>query len=92
MRLQRSINSFWDRLQLRHCTTAELSGFMRPPLESMRRGLNLNQHAFGNQLGVSPMTVSRWERGTAEPSGGVYLLIGKLAGDPIAGIFGDAQV
>jgi phage repressor protein C with HTH and peptisase S24 domain len=49
---------------------------------SMRRDLSLNQIAFGKRLGVSAMAVSRWERGTAEPSGSVFIKLGNLAGDP----------
>jgi SOS-response transcriptional repressor LexA/DNA-binding XRE family transcriptional regulator len=53
----------------------------------MRRGLNLSQDAFGKPLGVSAMAVSRWERGTAEPSGDVYLKLGNIAGDPLCWYF-----
>ena len=56
-------------------------------LESMRRGLNLSPDAFGKPLGVSAMAVSRWERGTAEPSGDVYLKLGNIAGDPLCWYF-----
>jgi phage repressor protein C with HTH and peptisase S24 domain len=51
-------------------------------LASMRRHLSLSQAAFGKRVGVSAMAVSRWERGTAEPSGSVYIKLGNLAGDP----------
>jgi phage repressor protein C with HTH and peptisase S24 domain/DNA-binding XRE family transcriptional regulator len=56
-------------------------------LESVRRGLNLSQHAFGKRLGLSAMAVSRWERGAAEPSGNVYLKLGNIAGDPLCWYF-----
>jgi SOS-response transcriptional repressor LexA len=54
---------------------------------SIRRGLNLSQHAFGKHLGSSAMAVSRWERGTAEPSGSIYIKLGNLAGDPLCWYF-----
>jgi phage repressor protein C with HTH and peptisase S24 domain/DNA-binding XRE family transcriptional regulator len=56
-------------------------------LESIRRDLRLSQFAFGKRLGVSAMAVSRWERGTAEPSGNVYLKLGNIAGDPLCWYF-----
>ena len=56
-------------------------------LEFMRRGLNFSQQAFGNRLGVSAMTVSRWEQGTVELSGNIYLKLGNLAGDPLCWYF-----
>jgi phage repressor protein C with HTH and peptisase S24 domain len=56
-------------------------------LEFMRRGLNLTQHAFGKRIGVSAMAVSRWERGTTEPSGNAYLKLGNIAGDPLCWYF-----
>jgi hypothetical protein len=36
-------------------------------LISLREGLDLTQSEFGRKLGVSKMTVSRWERGKIRP-------------------------
>jgi DNA-binding transcriptional regulator YiaG len=56
-------------------------------LEFMRRALLLSQHASGKRIGVSAMAVSRWERGTTEPSGNAYLKLGNIAGDPLCWYF-----
>jgi DNA-binding transcriptional regulator YiaG len=44
----------------------------RPPspafLAALREGLGLTQTEFGSRVGVSKMTVSRWERGALRPS------------------------
>jgi SOS-response transcriptional repressor LexA len=56
-------------------------------VEEVRRGRELSQADFGNQLGVSAMTVSRWERGVAEPSGETYIRLGNMAGDPLCWFF-----
>jgi len=36
-------------------------------ISSLREGIGLTQEQFGAKLGVSKMTVSRWERGTMRP-------------------------
>jgi SOS-response transcriptional repressor LexA/DNA-binding XRE family transcriptional regulator len=56
-------------------------------IEGVRRGRKLSQSDFGIQLGVSAMTVSRWERGAAEPPGGTYIRLGNIAGDPLCWFF-----
>ena len=42
----------------------------------------LTQAAMAEQLGVSPATVSRWMKGTHEPTGEAYVSLGNLAGSP----------
>jgi transcriptional regulator with XRE-family HTH domain len=56
-------------------------------VEGVRRNRKLSQADFGAQLGVSAMTVSRWERGVAEPSGETYIRLGNIAGDPLCWFF-----
>jgi SOS-response transcriptional repressor LexA len=56
-------------------------------IEGVRRDCKLSQADFGCQLGVSAMTVSRWERGVAEPSGETYIRLGNIAGDPLCWFF-----
>jgi len=41
-----------------------------------------SQAGLGEKLGVSPMAISRWERGLFEPSAEVYIALGKIAGPP----------
>jgi SOS-response transcriptional repressor LexA len=36
---------------------------------------------------MSAMTVSRWERGVAEPSGETYIRLGNISGDPLCWFF-----
>ena len=56
-------------------------------IEGVRRNRKLSQADFGVQLGVSAMTVSRWERGVAEPAGQTYIRLGNMAGDPLCWFF-----
>jgi DNA-binding XRE family transcriptional regulator len=49
-------------------------------IEKLRQKLNFSQTDFANQLGVSAMAVSRWERGINEPPAKCYVEMGKLAG------------
>ena len=49
-------------------------------IEKLRDRLNLSQTDFANQLGVSAMAVSRWERGINEPPAKCYVTLGKMAG------------
>src|ERR1035437_10623296 len=56
-------------------------------VEGVRRNHKFSQADFGGQLGVSAMTVSRWERGVAEPSGETYIRLGNIAGDPLCWFF-----
>jgi SOS-response transcriptional repressor LexA len=53
----------------------------------MRQRLNLNQTAFGQRLYSSAMAVSRWERGTQEPSAESYVALGNFAGAPLCWYF-----
>lgn len=51
-------------------------------LERLRKALKLSGAAFAQRLGTTAMSISRWERGLVEPPADVYLIAGKLAGDP----------
>lgn len=42
----------------------------------------LTQAALAEHVGVSPATVSRWIKGSLEPSGEIYVALGNLAGSP----------
>ena len=53
----------------------------------LRRRLGLSQTAFGQRLYSSAMAVSRWERGTQEPTAESYISLGNLAGDPLCWFF-----
>lgn len=41
-----------------------------------------NQAAFGQEFGVTQVTVSKWETGADRPGVAAYLRMGSLAGDP----------
>lgn len=47
-------------------------------LVSLREALGLTQEEFGRKLGVSKMTVSRWERGRMQPGGSATHAVRKL--------------
>jgi SOS-response transcriptional repressor LexA len=49
---------------------------------ALRAVLGLTQAAFASRLHYSAMALSRWERGTHEPSAQAYIQLGNLAGDP----------
>ena len=51
-------------------------------IETLRRRLSHSQGTLGHELNTSPMTVSRWERGSQEPPADMYIQLGNLAGDP----------
>jgi SOS-response transcriptional repressor LexA/DNA-binding transcriptional regulator YiaG len=53
----------------------------------LRQRLNVNQSAFGQRLYSSAMAVSRWERGTQEPTAESYIGLGILAGAPLCWYF-----
>ncbi len=38
------------------------------PVRELRERLGLTQEAFAREVGVSSMTISRWERGLAGPT------------------------
>jgi transcriptional regulator with XRE-family HTH domain len=52
-----------------------------------RRDRKLTQSALAKELNTSAMTVSRWERGEAEPAPEAYIRLGHLAGDPLCWFF-----
>jgi len=56
-------------------------------IETFRQGLKLSQSEFGKQLGVSAMSVSRWERGILNVPADIYIKLGNLAGDPLCWSF-----
>ena len=56
-------------------------------ISELRTRLNQSQTAFGQRLHSSAMVVSRWERGTQEPTAGSYVELGNLAGDPLCWYF-----
>jgi len=49
------------------------------PVQVLRRSLDLNQTDFGAKLGVSAMSVSRWEAGTNEPPAECLVRMAKLS-------------
>jgi transcriptional regulator with XRE-family HTH domain len=51
-------------------------------IERMRESLGISQAALARRLNVSPMAVSRWERGINEPTSSIYIAIGKMIGSP----------
>src|ERR1700732_3032627 len=53
----------------------------------LRHRLGLSQTAFGQRLYSSAMAVSRWERGTQEPTAESYIGLGNLAGAPLCWFF-----
>jgi len=50
-------------------------------LTRLREREGLTQTALAAILNVSPMSVSRWERGVQEPSPGIFLQLGNIARD-----------
>jgi transcriptional regulator with XRE-family HTH domain len=48
-------------------------------IAELRRKLQLTQTELAEKLGVTAMTVSRWERGLVEPTAGGYIALGNLA-------------
>ena len=49
--------------------------------------LKLTQAGLADKLGVSPATISRWMKGTHEPTGESYVALGNLAGSPEGNYF-----
>jgi SOS-response transcriptional repressor LexA/DNA-binding XRE family transcriptional regulator len=54
---------------------------------TLRQNLKLTQSEFSKQLGVSAMSVSRWERGILKVPAEVYIKLGNMAGDPLCWYF-----
>ncbi|MEO8724792.1 MAG: helix-turn-helix domain-containing protein [Acidobacteriaceae bacterium] len=48
----------------------------------VRESLGIGQAGLARLLNVSPMAVSRWERGVNQPTASIYIMLGKLAGPP----------
>ncbi len=51
-------------------------------IEELLRKLGLTQAGLAERLSVSPMTVSRWVRGTHRPTAETYIKLANLAGTP----------
>jgi SOS-response transcriptional repressor LexA len=51
-------------------------------ISRLREYLGITQTALADRLKVSPMSVSRWERGTQEPSSEILILLGNLSAEP----------
>jgi len=51
-------------------------------IAQLLRKQRLTQAALAERLGVSGATVSRWMKGTHEPTGEAYISLGNLAGSP----------
>jgi DNA-binding XRE family transcriptional regulator len=51
-------------------------------IEELRERLGISQAALARKLGVSPMAVSRWERGVNEPTAIIYVTLGKMCSGP----------
>jgi phage repressor protein C with HTH and peptisase S24 domain len=56
-------------------------------IEAFRHSLELSQQEFGNRLGTTAMSISRWERGEAQPPADAYIRMGNIAGDPMCWYF-----
>jgi SOS-response transcriptional repressor LexA len=51
-------------------------------IAKFRESLGISQTALAEKLNVSPMSVSRWERGAQEPSAEVLIMLGNLTSTP----------
>jgi len=54
---------------------------------TFRQSLKLTQGEFGKRLETSAMSVSRWERGDAQPPADAYIRLGNIADDPLCWFF-----
>jgi SOS-response transcriptional repressor LexA len=51
-------------------------------IAKLRDSLQITQTSLAERLKVTPMSVSRWERGTQEPSSEILILLGNMSGEP----------
>jgi transcriptional regulator with XRE-family HTH domain len=51
-------------------------------ISKLRESLGVSQTGLAEKLKVSPMSVSRWERGTQEPSAEILIMLGNLTAAP----------
>lgn len=56
-------------------------------IAGLRRDLQLTQTELAEQVGVTAMTVSRWERGLVEPTASGYISLGNLSENKRAWFF-----
>ncbi len=49
-------------------------------IADLRRKLQMTQTELVEKVGVTAMTVSRWERGLVEPTASGYISLGNMAG------------
>ncbi len=52
---------------------------------------NISQEKFGKIVGVNKQTVSRWEKGTLQPSTNMYFLISKAINIPLEDILDETN-
>jgi DNA-binding XRE family transcriptional regulator len=71
---------------MRHKLKAGLPEWART-IKEVRHKMGINQSALASKLGTSAMTVSRWERGEAEPTADAHVRLGNLMGDPLCWFF-----
>ena len=55
-----------------------------PDVKSIREQVGMTQTAFSTILGISPSTLSRWERGERTPQGPARVLLHLVAREPQA--------
>lgn len=51
-------------------------------IAKLRDSLRITQTSLAERLKVTPMSVSRWERGTQEPSSEILILLGNMSAEP----------
>src|ERR1700730_13035655 len=85
--LSSTYTTTWEGIAMRKRRSQ--SGLHAKPstIAELRRRFDQSQTAFGERLRSSAMVVSRWERGTQEPTAGSYIELGNLAGNPLCSYF-----